>query len=115
MMRFGWIIVALAAISAAAVRLCLEQAHARSEMYSLEARRLTVRRNLWDQQLRLGELTAPQHIRVLSEDWPFRVMGPGEYSPEMQPARGPVGERTAPGSPANRWPGDTEGGLSEDE
>lgn len=90
----------MAAISAAAVRLCLEQARIRSEMYSLEARRLTVRRSLWDQQLRLGELTAPQHIRMLAEGWPYQVAGPGEHSPEPRPAPGRIDDRTTWASPS---------------
>lgn len=115
MMRFAWIIVALAAISAAAVRLCLEQARIRSEMYSLEARRLTVRRSLWDQQLRLGELTAPQHIRMLAEGWPYQVAGPGEHSPEPRRAPARTDDRTTWASPSGRGPADAEAGASEDE
>lgn len=80
-------IVALAAVSAAAVHMRLRQAHLRAEMCSLEAERIQLRRKLWDQQLRLGELTAPQHIRLLAEGWPFQVVGPGESSPQQRPAR----------------------------
>lgn len=78
MIRFAWVIVALSVAWAAAVRIRLEQSHLQSELYGLDADRLAVRRKLWDQQLRLGELTAPRHIRMLSEGWRLEMVGPGE-------------------------------------
>ena len=47
------------------VRLRSRQNGLRAEMYRLEARRVKVRRRLWNQQLRIGELdvTGPKMIR----------------------------------------------------
>jgi len=93
MIRIGCIIVAMAAIGAAAVHLRVQQERVRSDCYRLEAERLELRRTLWQQQLRLGELTAPEHIRRIHEDWPVELVGPGE-SPAQAPwlAQRPVGQ-----------------------
>ena len=77
-MRLAWIIVAFAAIAAATVHLRLQQTRTRSEIHNLQADRLEVRRRLWQQQLRLGELTSPRHIRRLARDWPMDVAEPGQ-------------------------------------
>lgn len=89
MMRFAWVIVFLAGIAAAVVHLRLQQTQMRSQVYRLEAERLKVRRDLWAQQLRLGELTAPQNIRRLTAGWPVEMVGPGDSPP---PARRVVHE-----------------------
>ena len=87
-MRFAWIILAVAAIAAAAAGFRLQQTRVRSDICNLEGRRLEVRRRLWSQQLRLGELTAPQNIRRLAEDWPIDVAGPGDpRRPSRRPPR----------------------------
>ncbi len=97
MMRLAWVILMLAATAAGTVHLRLQQNRVRTDMNNLEAQRLDVRRRLWDQQLRLGELTAPQHIRALSDGWPFQMVGPGELSPDGPSQSDARGQPMTPG------------------
>jgi hypothetical protein len=78
MMRLAWIIIGLTAISATVVHMRCRQSQARTEMYVLESQRVQVRRTLWEQQVRLGDLTSPQNIRKLTSDWPLEVASPGD-------------------------------------
>ena len=103
MIRFAWVIVALSVAWAAAVRIRLVQSRLQSELYGLEAERLAVRRKLWDQQLRLGELGTPRHIRMLSEGWPLELVGPGE----------PAGAEGAPQTAQNLLSARTRGGAGD--
>jgi hypothetical protein len=81
MMRLAWIIIGLTAISATVVHLRCRQSQTRTEMYALESQRVQVRRTLWEQQVRLGDLTSPQNIRRLTFDWPLEIVSPGEVEP----------------------------------
>jgi hypothetical protein len=87
MMRLAWIIIGLTAISATVVHLRCRQSQARTESYLLESQRVAVRRTLWEQQIRLGDLTSPQNIRRLTVDWPLEVVSPGEFEPAPPTAK----------------------------
>lgn len=76
MMRFAWAIVLLSAIGGGLVQIRLSQNAVRTGMYHMEAERLKVRRELWDQQLRLGELVSPQQIRLRSRELAVEMTGP---------------------------------------
>lgn len=92
MMRLAWIIIGLAAISATVVHLRCRQSQNRTEMQTLDSQRVQVRRTIWEQQLRMGDLTSPQNIRRLTVDWPLEVLRPGDWDSApvaKQPARTP--------------------------
>ena len=76
MMRFAWAIVLLSAIGGGLVQIRLGQNAVRTGMQHMEAERLKVRRELWDQQLRLGELVSPQQIRLRSRELAVEMTGP---------------------------------------
>ncbi len=83
MMRLAWIILALGAMYAGLTHLRASQTASEAEMYRLEARRIEVRRKLWDQQVRLGELSAPQPALWRARCWPLEIVGPdGLISPD---------------------------------
>jgi hypothetical protein len=75
-MRLAWIIVAFTAIGLAVVHLRLEQDAVRTGLHRLEGDRLKVRRMLWDQHLRLGELTSPQRLRLRGREFALDMTGP---------------------------------------
>ena len=77
-MRFAWIILAFAAIAAVMVHFRLEQASVRAETYRLSARRHEVRRTLWDQQIRLGELASPRQVNRRGRQLALELLPPGE-------------------------------------
>ncbi len=77
-MRLAWVILALAAIGAATVYFRCEQDRARCQMYRLDARRLQIRRSLWQQQIRLGELPVGGRVYRRLPEWPLELVAPGE-------------------------------------
>jgi hypothetical protein len=68
MLRLAWVIILMAAVGAAAVHLRLRATQARTQIQSLEAQRVQMRRQIWEQQVKLGELTAPQETRFRGKD-----------------------------------------------
>jgi len=62
-MRLVLVIVALGAIAVSMVQIRRGEATARHQVQSLQRRQVSLRRRLWDQQIRLGELTGPQTLR----------------------------------------------------
>jgi len=86
-MRTAWIILCMAALGVGVVHLRSRQNGLRAEMYRLEARRVKVRRRLWNQQLRIGELdvTGPKLQR--SRDWALDLLPPDEAPPASRVVR----------------------------
>ncbi len=78
MLRFAWVILLLAAVGVGVVHLRLQQNAARTEIQRLEADRLKLRRTLWEQQERIGELTAPRQVRQRSHEMALELTGPEE-------------------------------------
>ena len=62
-MRLGIIIIALAAIAVALVQIRRDEMIARHRLQTVRAAQVKIRRTLWEQQVRLGELTAPRVVR----------------------------------------------------
>ena len=90
------VILALAAIAVTLVHLRRRQTSFAHEIQSLQSRQVTLRRKLWDQQVRLGYLTSPRvvHQRVeLAVE--AHLAGSDAAAPEELTALGQVG-------PANR-------------
>ena len=85
MMRFAWVIAVLATVGAAEVCLRSGQDRTQAELYRLEAKRLQVRRTLWEQQLRASELSAPQETRKRGLGWALEVREPGPLPPAEKP------------------------------
>ncbi len=77
-MRFAWIILAFAVIAAAMVHLRLERASVRADTFRLSARRHEIRRELWNQQIRLGELTSPREVNQRGHQLALELLPPGE-------------------------------------
>jgi len=59
----GVLVVAMTAIAVGLIDLRGEERTARHEAQRLQLRQVELRRKLWDQQLELGELTAPGRVR----------------------------------------------------
>ncbi len=76
MTRIILIILALTAIGIGVVQIRQRQNLAKAEMYRLEASRLEVRRTLWEQQVKMGELSSPQKSDQRGRDWPLDLVGP---------------------------------------
>jgi len=66
--RFVLVIVSLAAITVVMVHLRREEIRARHELQRLQAQQVQLRRRLYDQQVELGKLTAPQEVRRRAAD-----------------------------------------------
>ncbi len=62
-MRTGIVILALVAVAAGLVWSRASALSARHDIQRLHNRRTELNRRLWDQQVRLGELTAPLRVR----------------------------------------------------
>jgi len=62
-MRMGIVIIVLAAMGVGLVQIRRQEMTARHEIQSLRAAQVKIRRTLWEQQVRMGELTAPQAVR----------------------------------------------------
>lgn len=78
MMRMAWIVLLMAAIAAAVVQLRSRQDAARAETFRLEAERVTVRRKLWDQQIRLSVRSVARPADGPQLPPALELVGPGE-------------------------------------
>ena len=67
-MKLSIVIVCLAAIAAGVVHFRRERIHLRNEVQRMEGRQVVLRRELWDQQVRLAWLIAPSEIRRRYQD-----------------------------------------------
>lgn len=63
MMRMVMVIVMLAAIGVVLVQLRRSELTVRHEIQNLQMRQVSLRRTLWDQQVRLGYMTTPDEVR----------------------------------------------------
>lgn len=77
MLRLAWLILLMSATAAGIVYARLQQNAVITQAQKLEAERLRVRRLLWDQQIRLGELAVPEEIRR-GDEWSAQA---AEYKP----------------------------------
>ncbi len=67
-MKLSIVIVCLAAIAVAVVHFRRERTRLRNEVHRLESRQIVLRRELWDQQVRLAWLIAPSELRRRAQD-----------------------------------------------
>ncbi len=68
MRRLIFLIVVLTAIATCLVHIRQGVSAARYEIYKLQSKRIKLRRRLWDQQVKLGQLTAPREVRLRAEE-----------------------------------------------
>ena len=66
-MRWATLIVILAAIAVTLVNLRRREIAVRHKIQLMQTQQVSLRRKLWDQQVRLGYLTAPGAIRDRAE------------------------------------------------
>ncbi|MGC9454356.1 MAG: hypothetical protein ACP5HU_05780 [Phycisphaerae bacterium] len=94
MARMLLIVVALCGIAVGLVQLRRAETAVRHDIQHLRLRRVAVRRSLWDQQVRLNNLTAPREIRRRVERMALDIEGfepsGGYYAriPETLPPQG---------------------------
>jgi hypothetical protein len=62
------VVVCLAAIACGLVQLRRSESIARCQIQRLELKEVSLRRQLWDQQVKLGEATSPERIRRRIEE-----------------------------------------------
>jgi len=84
--RMGLVIVLLAGIAVGLVHLRRGEIITRHEIQRLQMRQVKLRRQLWNQQIRLGLLTAPDKVRQRVEQMKLDlVRAPAEGAPPGQP------------------------------
>ena len=88
-MRMVWVVFIFVLVGVAAALLRSREVAARASFYRLEAERLGVRRRLWAQQLRLGQLRTPREVQLRREDWALDLLPPGASSEDHVVRRGP--------------------------
>ena len=79
-MRIVWVVFIFVLVGVAAALLRSRQVATQADHYRLEAERLSVRRRLWEQQLRMGQLRTPREIQLRREDWALDLLPPGASS-----------------------------------
>ncbi len=73
-MRLSLVIVLLTATAVCLVHVRREQARARHEEQGQRIRQLELRRTLWDQEVRIGQLTAPDKVRWRVRQMPLQLV-----------------------------------------
>lgn len=72
-MRFGLVILFLAAIATGLVQLRRSQLRAQRDIQRFQLRELSLQRRLWDQEVRIGELIIPERIRFRARHMPLDI------------------------------------------
>jgi hypothetical protein len=67
--RLAFIIVCLAAIGVGLVQIRRSELNLRHEIQLLQLQQVSLRRTLWDQEVRLGERTALGEVRLKTQAW----------------------------------------------
>jgi hypothetical protein len=67
-MKLAMVIVCLAAIAAGVIHFRTERMHLRHQVQSMETQQVSLRRDLWDQQVRMAWLVAPAEVRKRAQD-----------------------------------------------
>jgi hypothetical protein len=75
-MRLGLVILLLAGMAVALVHVRRAEVSTRHEIQRLRMRQVTLRRKLWDQQIRVGELTSPREVRKRVEQMKLKLVRP---------------------------------------
>ncbi len=80
MIRLVWLIIFLAATGAVLVHIRAQQNDLKAQMCRLESRRLELRRQIWQQQLRQAELSNPLYLKAHGQ-WALEMTGPLDLVP----------------------------------
>lgn len=83
-MRLAVVIAALALMAVTLVHLRRGELGIRHEIQRLQTQEIFLRRTLWDQQIRLGYLTAPSEILRRAEEMSLNLDGPGQGLAEAE-------------------------------
>jgi cytochrome c-type biogenesis protein CcmE len=67
-MKLAMVIVCLAAIATCVVHFRRERTYLRNEVQKYQSQQVTLRRDLWDQQVRLGWLINPAEVRRRTQE-----------------------------------------------
>ena len=68
MRRLIFLILFLTAIAICLVHIRQGQSVTRYQIHKLRSKQIKLRRRLWDQQVKLGQLTAPREVRLRAEE-----------------------------------------------
>ena len=74
MRRLCVIIVALWAMGLGLVHIRRAQVRARREVQQYRMKQISLRRRLWDQEVRIGQLTTPDRIRFRAAQMPLQLV-----------------------------------------
>ena len=80
-MRMALIILVLATMAVAKVHLCRQEMTAKREIQTTRQASLDVRRELWDQQIGLGYLTAPAQVETRAQQMAMDFINRDEVAP----------------------------------
>jgi len=72
--RLSLVIAILVAIWVGLVHLRHEKVRAGHEIQRLQMRQVSLRRRLWDQEVRIGELTTPDRVRGRAKQMPLQLV-----------------------------------------
>ena len=82
-MRLGIVIIVLAAIAVGLVQIRRAEMTTRHQIQSLRSAQVKIRRTLWGQQVRMGELTAPQQVRRRAAEMALGLIDKAEVARRM--------------------------------
>ena len=74
MMRLGMVIAVLAAMAMGLVHVRRAKVRTRHEIQTLRLEQISLRRRLWDQEVRIGQLTTPERIRFRAAQMPLGLV-----------------------------------------
>lgn len=76
-MRMGLVILLLTGMAVALVHIRRAEVSTRHEIQRLRMRQVTLRRRLWDQQIRVSVLTSPHEVRERVKRMKLKLVRPG--------------------------------------
>ncbi len=76
-MRVVWVVMLFVIVGVTASVLRSRHVATQADLYRLDADRLQVRRRLWDQQVRIGQMKTPREIQLRREDLALDLLPPG--------------------------------------
>lgn len=89
MRRLCVIIVALWAIGLGLVHIRRAQIRARRDVQRYLMKQISLRRRLWDQEVRIGQLTTPDRIRFRAAQMPLQLVEKHNASQQILTAHNP--------------------------
>lgn len=82
-MRLAIIIISLTAIAVALIHMRRAELSMNCETQRLQMEQVTLRRTVWDQQVRLGRLLAPSEVKRRSEEMALDLVVPDSTQKRM--------------------------------